>query len=112
MSKRQPDQAGNRADQARGPQERQISGGMPRHPDDEELARMTEAERVDAGVDDYNPDEVPPATDTEPSQRVTDSGQYAEERAEVDRELGEGELDPDQLAARRDREAFPPTRYS
>lgn len=111
MSKRQPDQAGNPADQARGPDERQLSGGMPRRPDDDELARRTVAERVEAGLEDYDPDDVPPATDTRPPERVTDSQQYAGERAEVSRELEEGELDPDQLEAHGERNAFPPTRY-
>lgn len=30
--------------------------------DDDELERRTEAERVEVGLDDYDPDEVPPAT--------------------------------------------------
>jgi hypothetical protein len=29
---------------------------------DDELERRTEHERVQAGVDDYSPDEIPPAT--------------------------------------------------
>ncbi|HEY3646771.1 MAG TPA: hypothetical protein VGL33_02265, partial [Streptosporangiaceae bacterium] len=33
---------------------------------DEQLARLTEEERVAAGLDAYDPDEVPPATDTPP----------------------------------------------
>lgn len=111
MSKRQPDQAGSPADQARGPDERQMSGGMPRRPDDEELARRTEAERVEAGLEDYDPDDVPSATGTEPPERVTDSEQYADERAEVDREVAQGELETEQLEAREDRSAYPPTRY-
>ncbi|WP_326686488.1 MULTISPECIES: hypothetical protein [unclassified Streptomyces] len=64
MSKRQPDQAGSEADQARGPDERQIHGGMPDRPDDEELARRAEAERAEAGLEDYDPEDVPPATET------------------------------------------------
>ncbi|MGI5347553.1 hypothetical protein ACQEU8_05090 [Streptomyces sp. CA-250714] len=64
MSKRQPDQAGSEPDQIRGPEERRIHGGMPEKPDDEELARRTEQERVDAGVDDYDPEDVPPATES------------------------------------------------
>lgn len=35
----------------------------PTHLNDEELARRTEQERVQAGLDDYAPDEIPPATD-------------------------------------------------
>ena len=30
--------------------------------DEDQLARLTEEERVAAGVEDYDPDEVPPAT--------------------------------------------------
>jgi hypothetical protein len=33
------------------------------HVNDEELARRTEQERVQAGLDDYDPNDVPPATD-------------------------------------------------
>jgi hypothetical protein len=33
----------------------------PKHLNDDELARRTEHERVAAGIDDYDPDEVPPA---------------------------------------------------
>jgi hypothetical protein len=33
------------------------------HPDDDELARRTEQERADAGLEPFDPDDVPPATD-------------------------------------------------
>ncbi|HYB16715.1 MAG TPA: hypothetical protein VEF71_14750, partial [Streptosporangiaceae bacterium] len=49
-------------------------GGIDRL-DDDQMARLTEEERVAAGVDDYDPDEVPPATDTPP---VVDPGQSRE----------------------------------
>ncbi|WP_236592091.1 DEAD/DEAH box helicase [Streptomyces sp. NHF165] len=120
MSKRQPDQEGGRPDQARGPGERQFHGGMPQKPDDEQLARRAEAERVENGVDAYDPEDVPaaaPPSEGTPTGRtpgtedVRRSGQYESERAEVDRELARGELDPDQLQARKDRRNFPPTRY-
>lgn len=42
---------------------RDPSRGMPEHPDDEELNLATEHERVDAGVADFAPDDVPAATD-------------------------------------------------
>lgn len=32
-------------------------------PDEDELERKAEIERVEAGLEDYDPDEVPPATD-------------------------------------------------
>jgi hypothetical protein len=35
----------------------------PAHPNDDELARRTEQERIAAGVEDYDPDEVPPAAE-------------------------------------------------
>jgi hypothetical protein len=38
-------------------------GKMPKHLNDDELQRRTEHERVEAGVDDYDPDDVPPATE-------------------------------------------------
>jgi hypothetical protein len=38
-------------------------GKTPAHLNDDELAHRTEEERVQAGLDDYDPDEVPPATD-------------------------------------------------
>ena len=43
--------------------DRRDHGGAPARPDDDELAERTEDERVEIGLDDYNPDEVPPATD-------------------------------------------------
>jgi hypothetical protein len=76
------------------------------HPDDDALARRTERQRVDAGLEDYDPDDVPPATDTPPLADVTDTEIYQEERAEVKRQLEEGELYP-----LTEQHPFPPTRY-
>jgi hypothetical protein len=45
------------------PRDRREHGGMPARPNDEELARRTERERVEAGIDPYDPDDVPPAAD-------------------------------------------------
>jgi hypothetical protein len=36
-------------------------GKAPDRLNDDELARRTERERVQAGIDDYDPDDVPPA---------------------------------------------------
>jgi hypothetical protein len=95
----QPDEAFHR--------DRREHAGMPAHLDDDQLARLTEEERVEAGVDDYDPDEVPPATDAAPPVAgVTETDQYREERAEIRREL-----DEDELMVRGERDAFPPTRY-
>jgi hypothetical protein len=45
------------------PRDRREPGGMPLHPNDDELARRTERERVAAGLEPYDPDDVPPAAD-------------------------------------------------
>jgi hypothetical protein len=87
--------------------DRREHGGMPQHLDDDKLARLAEEERVEAGIDPYDPDEVPPATDTPPlSDDITQTGEYQEERAEVERELEEGKLRPVD-----EQHPFPPTRY-
>lgn len=75
--------------------------------DEDQLAGLTEEERVAAGVDDYDPDEVPPATDTPPlTDDVRQTEQYQEERAEFIREYDKGELHPID-----EDHPFPPTRY-
>ena len=75
--------------------------------DEDQLARLTEEERVAAGVDDYDPDEVPPATDTPPlTDDVRQTEVYQEERAEVRRQEDKGELHPID-----EDHPFPPTRY-
>ena len=75
--------------------------------DEDQLARLTEEERVAAGVEDYDPDEVPPATDTPPlTQDITQTEQYQEERAEFTRQYEKGELHPID-----EDHPFPPTRY-
>jgi hypothetical protein len=87
--------------------DRREHGGAPARLDDDQLARLTEEERVEAGVDDFDPDEVPPATDTPPLPRdVRETGQYQEERAEARREAELGELH-----GLDERHPFPPTRY-
>lgn len=45
---------------------RQGHAGMPERIDDDALAAATEQERVDAGLIDYAPDQVPPAADPPP----------------------------------------------
>ncbi|MBV9058914.1 MAG: hypothetical protein JO296_11930 [Pseudonocardiales bacterium] len=89
-----------------GSRDRREHGGAPMRPDDEALARRTERERVDVGLDAYDPDDVPAATDTPPLGDVTDTEVYEEERAEVKRQLEEGELYP-----LTEEHPFPPTRY-
>ena len=79
----------------------------PQRLDDDQLAELAEEERVAAGVDDYDPDEVPPATDAPPAGGdVRQSAAYQEERAELRRQIDDGEFrDPS------DENPFPPTRY-
>jgi hypothetical protein len=97
--------SGEPAEQFR--RDRREHGGAPAHLDDDQLARLTEEERVEAGIDPYDPDEVPPATDTEPlTQDITQTEVYQEERAEIERELDKGEL-----RAVDEQYPFPPTRY-
>ncbi len=90
--------------------DRREHGGASQYLDnaqDEQLARLTEEERVAAGLDAYDPDEVPPATDTPPQpEDITQNEDWQEERAEVRREEELGELRP----VDKDH-PFPPTRY-
>jgi hypothetical protein len=93
--------------------DRRYHGGAPEHLDDDKLAELAEDERVDAGLDAFNPAEVPPATDPwpsevpEPQPDVRTSEEYQDEEREVRREVAAGELGPDSESD----EGFPPTRY-
>src|ERR1700755_2322746 len=86
---------------------RREHGGAPRRLDDDQLAELAEEERVAAGLDDYDPDEVPPATDTPPvPEDIRQTEVYEEERAELRREIEDGECrEPSK------KDPFPPTRY-
>jgi hypothetical protein len=86
--------------------DRREHGGLPLHPDEEDLARRTEEERVEAGVDDYDPEDVPPATDVEATDDPLDTEAYREEQAEIKRQTEESELYP-----LTDRHPFPPSHY-
>jgi hypothetical protein len=87
--------------------DRRQHGGASQHLDDDQLARLTEEERVAAGLDAYDPDEVPPATDTPPQpEDITQTEVWQEERAEIRREE-----DKDELLVKGERNPFPPTRY-
>ena len=77
--------------------DRREHGGASQRLDDDKLAHEAEEERVDAGLDPYDPADVPPATDTE---------QYQEERAEVRREE-----DKDEILIEGERQQFPPSHY-
>jgi hypothetical protein len=43
--------------------DRQEHAKAPAHPNDDELARRTEQERIEAGLADYDPDDLPSATE-------------------------------------------------
>jgi len=90
--------------------DRRQHGGSSKYIDneqDEQLARLTEEERVAAGLDAYDPDEVPPATDTPPQpEDITQNEDWQEERAEFRREEDRGEL-----GHINEHHPFPPTRY-
>ena len=87
--------------------DRREHGGASQRLDDDQLARLTEEDRVAAGVDAYDPDEVPPATDTPPQpEDITLNEDWQEERAEFRRQEDKGELGPVDEG-----HPFPPTRY-
>jgi hypothetical protein len=86
---------------------RREHGGASARPDDDRLARLTEEERVEAGLDAYDPDEVPDAEDGDPVTDVTQTDVYEEEQAEI-----RHEVDKDELAVEgEEKRSFPPTRY-
>jgi hypothetical protein len=87
--------------------DRHEHGGAPPYKiDDDRLARLTEEERVAAGIDAYDPDEVPPATDEPQPFDVTETDEYQEARAEIRREF-----DKDELEIEGQRDPFPPSHY-
>jgi hypothetical protein len=92
--------------------DRREHGGAPQRLDDDELAEITEDERVAAGLDDYNPDEVPSATDPlppsvpKPRTDVRQGAEYREEQTEIRRQEQAGELHDTSAD-----DPFPPTRY-
>ena len=86
--------------------DRREHGGAPERLDDDALAERTEDERVDAGLDAYNPDDVPPATDDPVPVDITGTEQYQDERREINREVDEG-----LISSGSERPDFPPTRY-
>jgi hypothetical protein len=83
-------------------------GGSQDQLNDDQLAELTEEERVDLGLDAYDPDEVPPATDPLPpgvpplKPDIRDSPVYQAEQEEIRRQAAEGDFDDSE---------FPPTRY-
>ena len=86
--------------------DRREHGGAGAHPDDDALARRTEQERVDAGLDAFDPDDVPPAADEALPYDPAEDEANLEAAAEVRREESEGERYP-----LTDKHPYPPTRY-
>jgi hypothetical protein len=86
--------------------ERREHGGAAQRLNDDQLAELTEEERVDAGLDAYDPDEVPPATDAPPQEDPRQDEVYEGERAELFREIDKGEF-----RQPTEQDPFPPTRY-
>ena len=86
--------------------DRRVHGGMPERLDDDQLARLAGEERVEAGIDPYDPDEVPPAADEPPEPDIRQSEAYQEARAEIRREESR-----DELVIEGERDPYPPTRY-
>jgi len=86
--------------------ERREHGGASQRLDDDRLAELAEEERVDAGIDAYDPDRVPPATDAPPVPDPRQDEAYEEERAELLREIDKGEFRQPSES-----DPFPPTRY-
>jgi hypothetical protein len=86
---------------------RREHGGASQRLNDDQLAELAEEERVEAGLDAYDPDEVPPATDTPPDPEDPRLDEvYEEERAELFREIDKGEFRQPTKE-----NPFPPTRY-
>jgi hypothetical protein len=86
--------------------DRRAHGGEIDRLDEDQLARLAEEERAEAGVDDYDQDEVPPATDAPADPDLTQGEVYQEASAEIRRELDEGDL-----RRRGDRDPYPPSHY-
>jgi hypothetical protein len=89
------------------PRDRHEHGGASMRPDDDELALRTERERVEAGLEPYDSQDVPPAADAalpyDPAQDET----YSDIAGIGARQEDEGETAP--LS---EEHPFPPTRYS
>ena len=72
--------------------DRREHGGAADRLDDDALAERTQQERVAAGLADYDPDTVPPATDDPVPVEFTQTDVYRQELEEIDGEVGDGRL--------------------
>src|SRR5712671_1067280 len=86
--------------------DRREHGGIPGRLDDDQLARLTEEERVAAGLDAYDPDEVPPATDAPPEPDLSLDEDYQEEQAEFQRQEDGGQRDDGLGGVHQERQGF------
>jgi hypothetical protein len=86
---------------------REHGGGGMLRPNDDELALRTERERVEAGLQPYDSEDVPPAADAALPYDLTETDTYQEIDAVAARQEDEGENVP--LS---EDNPFPPTRYA
>jgi hypothetical protein len=89
------------------PRDRREHGGASARPNDDELALRTERERVEAGLEPYDSDDVPPAADATVPYDVTQDDTIQEIEGIGARQEDEGETVP--LS---EDNPFPPTRYA
>ncbi len=88
------------------PRDRREHGGASMRPDDDALALRTERERVEAGLQPYDSEDVPPAADATLPYDPTESDTYQEIVGIGARQEDEGETIPIS-----EENPFPPTRY-
>ena len=86
--------------------DRREHGGASARPDDEDLQSRLERERVEAGLEDYDPEDVPPATDAPETFDPRATEEYAEEKSEARRQSENFEFGPID-----EEHPYPPTRY-
>ena len=87
--------------------DRHEHGGASARPNDDELALRTERERVEAGLEPYDSDDVPPAADATLPYDLTETETYQDIEGVAARQEDEGETTP--LSPEN---PFPPTRYA
>jgi hypothetical protein len=87
--------------------DRHEHGGASTHPNDDELALRTERERVEAGLEPYDSEDVPAAADATVPYDITETDAYQGVAGAAAREEAEGENVP--LS---EENPFPPTRYA
>jgi len=89
------------------PRDRHEHGGASMRPNDDELALRTERERVEAGLEPYDSQDVPAAADAALPYDRTEDETYQEIEGIGARQEDEGETIP--LS---EEHPFPPTRYT